>query len=82
MLIDKYGRGKDLRREILVRESDSLLWKELGKLWDILGNNQRWCVGDGRDTIFWLDNWGVCDFSIIFYLNLSIPMSDVFSHEF
>lgn len=56
VLIGKYWRGKDLRREISVKESDSILWKDLARLWNDMGNCFRWCVGDGREARFWLDN--------------------------
>lgn len=73
----KYDRGNDLRREISVSNGDSCLLKEIARLWDVLNINQRWCVGDGREASFWLDNWGVDEFPLINYLNSSIPMCDV-----
>lgn len=32
VLIGKYGRGKDLRREISVSSGDLCIWKEIGRL--------------------------------------------------
>lgn len=77
VLTSKYGRGKDLRREISSKESDSILWKELSRLWTVMEGCFRWQVGNGKDTRFWLDNWGVKDSPLINYIDLSIPMNKI-----
>ena len=75
VLISKYGRGKDLRREICARDGDSILWKELTRLWKDLEGGFSWQVGNGREARFWLDNWGVQDTPLINYIDLSMPMN-------
>ena len=37
-------------------------------------------MGNGKDALFWLDNWGVCEPPLINSLNLSIPMSACLCH--
>ncbi|XP_061342522.1 uncharacterized protein LOC133288718 [Gastrolobium bilobum] len=53
----KYGRGKDLRREISSKPYDSKLWRDLSKCWNSFLVGLRWEVGDGETIKFWADNW-------------------------
>lgn len=41
-------------------------------------DEQRWCVGDGGNVLFWLDNWGNVDFPLVNSINLSILINDLF----
>lgn len=50
VLRGKYVRNMDLRRGIVVKDDDSLLWKEIGKLWNAIRANMRWVVGCGNET--------------------------------
>lgn len=58
VLSSKYGRGEDLTRFCVVKNGDSLLWKELGKVWDKINNGQCWSIGNGNEAFFWTDVWG------------------------
>lgn len=35
----------------------SWLWNSLCDVWKKMHSNVRWCVGDGKTTGFWEDNW-------------------------
>ena len=33
------------------------LWKAIRRVWDVIGNNMVYHVGDGRRVRFWKDKW-------------------------
>lgn len=77
VLVGKYGRGMDLRREVFVKNSDSIIWKEIGGLWGALLEGQRWIFGKGDNVFFCLDDWGCEDGALIDGLNLSLPINNM-----
>ncbi|KAF7842964.1 ribonuclease H [Senna tora] len=58
VLKGKYGRGYDWRRSICAMNLDSILWKEIDRVWPEIQKRQRRCINDGRFTLFWSDIWG------------------------
>ena len=56
-----------------MKNSDSLLWKEIAKLWNAIILGERWIIGDGTIARFWIDNWGNRNDPIIHNINMSIP---------
>ncbi|KAF7838223.1 ribonuclease H [Senna tora] len=44
-------------RDSSAKSQDSVLWKNVVNLWDKLQSQQRWCIGNGRSTLFWSDVW-------------------------
>lgn len=77
VLRGKYSRNRNLRRDIVVKEGDSLLWKEIGRLWPLLYRNQRWVVGCGNEVFFWTDSWMGNGDALINNINFSFPMRDM-----
>ncbi|KAF7807224.1 ribonuclease H [Senna tora] len=58
VMVAKYGRNCNLTQGAISKTHDSVLWKELVKLWPQVRDLQRWCVGDGSNIYFWTDKVG------------------------
>ncbi|XP_061365840.1 uncharacterized protein LOC133309118 [Gastrolobium bilobum] len=58
VLLGKYGRKQDPNRSLIVRKSDSSLWKNICLARDKLAQHLIWEVGNGKSVLFWTDYWG------------------------
>ncbi|XP_057744794.1 uncharacterized protein LOC130962625 [Arachis stenosperma] len=57
VLKHKYYPGGQLKNNIRSKSSDSMLWKELVKIWPIYQKNSIQYIGNGCATNFWKDQW-------------------------
>ncbi|XP_061350333.1 uncharacterized protein LOC133295506 [Gastrolobium bilobum] len=57
VLLSKYGRKKDILKEVVSKPYDSHLWKSLCKIWPQMISNTSWQIGNGMKIDFWKDNW-------------------------
>ncbi|RYR78126.1 hypothetical protein Ahy_A01g002859 [Arachis hypogaea] len=57
VMLSKYGRGQDLRQNILSKQSDSDLWRSLAKVWGSFKDNIEFFIGNGRRIRLWIDPW-------------------------
>ena len=53
----KYVRESDWDRQIIVNNSDSLLWKSLSKIWKFKIERQAWSLENGQKASFRRDGW-------------------------
>ena len=76
--------GKNNFFNILKKEGDSVVWKEVINHRKYIGASLKWCIGDGRKVCLWMVNW-VFMTPIISFVdenNLHIINRDVKVHEF
>lgn len=52
------------------KSKDSFIWRKILSQRELLRKGIRWKIGDGRDILFWLDNW-TCHCSLIELLGTS-----------
>ncbi|RYQ81303.1 hypothetical protein Ahy_Scaffold1g107268 [Arachis hypogaea] len=57
VMLSKYGRGQDLRQNILSKQSDSDLWRSLAKVWGFFKDNIEFSIGNRRRIRLWIDPW-------------------------
>ncbi|MCH84271.1 RNA-directed DNA polymerase (Reverse transcriptase), partial [Trifolium medium] len=57
VLWGKYGRDGNATTELVVKHTDSNLWKTIADLWPRLIEHEYWAVGNGSSINFWTDKW-------------------------
>ncbi|PNY01940.1 ribonuclease H [Trifolium pratense] len=57
VLWGKYVRDGNATTELVVKLTDSNLWKTIADLWPILIEHEYWAVGNGSSINFWTDKW-------------------------
>jgi hypothetical protein len=72
VLWGKYGRNSDGTAELVVKHTDSNLWKAIVTLWPNLIEHEYWAVGNDTSINFWTDKW-IDDNSRICDLVTTIP---------
>ena len=85
----KYGEEEGGWRSCVVRGSFGVgLWKAIRRVWDVIGDNMVYSVGNGRRVRFWKDKWcgdnPLCtSFSSLFAIPLAKEawVEDVWSHS-
>ena len=54
----KYGEEEGGWKSCVVRGSFGVgLWKSIRRVWDVIGDNMVYYVGNGRRVRFWKDKW-------------------------
>ena len=89
VICGKYGKEAGGWRSCVVRGSFGVgLWKTIRRVWDVIGNNMVYSVGNGRRFRFWKDKWCGDDPLCIFFPSLfAISLAkeawveDVWSHS-
>ncbi|KAK9111724.1 hypothetical protein Scep_019243 [Stephania cephalantha] len=56
-LRSKYKFPLNGRVDFYELKGGSFLWRQVWKVWDVLGKGIRWPIGDGQTVRFWEDNW-------------------------
>ncbi|GAU19044.1 hypothetical protein TSUD_193810 [Trifolium subterraneum] len=57
VLWGKYGQNSDATAELVVKHTDSDLWKGIVMVWPNLMEHEYWAVGNGTSIKFWTDKW-------------------------
>lgn len=57
VLWGKYGRNQQLEGPLIVRNSDSHLWRQIANTWKKLEEHVWWAIGKGTAVNVWQDCW-------------------------
>ena len=53
---DKYLKRQDFF-DTQTRHGDSVVWRNIIRCRDLIRQGLIWMLGDGKDILFWQDNW-------------------------